>query len=78
LGAAVTAALQQELLPVGTPIAFFRTVIKRPFFSFDIIGFFGSGRCSSRLVQRITQSTSDQQLFIFANPFDRVMSRSSI
>jgi hypothetical protein len=30
------------------------------------LGFFGSGRRSSRLVQRITQSTSDQQLFIFA------------
>src|SRR5690348_753460 len=37
----------------------------------ESVGFFGSGRCSSRLVQRITQSTSDRQRFIFANPFDR-------
>src|SRR6185437_3014381 len=37
----------------------------------ESVGFFGSGRRSSHPDQRITQSTSDQQLFIFANPFDR-------
>ena len=35
------------------------------------VGFFGFGRSSGRPAWRITQSTLDWRLIIFANPFDR-------
>jgi hypothetical protein len=35
------------------------------------VGFFGFGCPASCLTERITQPTSDQQRFIFANPFSR-------
>ncbi len=36
-----------------------------------LVGFFGSGRLTGRPALRITQSTLDWRLLIFANPFDR-------
>ena len=35
------------------------------------VGFFGSGCPANHFTERITQSTSDQRLFIEAVPFDR-------